>query len=130
MTVQQSRPSHFLAATELPAGFVYPKAYVDFVSKKPFAVIGPINEDWCFIEQDSIENFRRYVKRAAPNLPLVPFMRRNGDDGVACLLSQGIDAEPTVYIANVFQDIGAWGTSQSFAAWLLESPPRDADDEA
>lgn len=128
MSTLQSRPFHFLPEAELPVGFKYPTAYLEFVEREPDAVIGPINEDWCFIDHTQIDNFRQYVKRVSRR-PLVPFMRRNGDDGVACFLAEEPTGEPSVWIACVFQDVGVWPTSMSFTEWLKSIPPRDEGDE-
>ena len=128
MSASLSKPFHFLPESDLPDGFKYPSSYIEFVRQEPDAIVGPVNEDWCFIDSTQIENFRKYVRKVSRR-PLVPFMRRNGDDGVACFLAESPHIEPNVWIAYVFQDVGVWPTSKTFSEWVSSIPPRDEDDD-
>jgi hypothetical protein len=127
MTSYRSDPVHFLPADKLPKGFEYPASYRAFVAANPDCVLGPVNEDWCFIDSRMIEDFIQYIRNAAPGIPLVPFMRRNGDDGVVCFFANPPE-EPKVWGVNCFQDVGYVAGTRTFSEWLASIPVCDEDD--
>jgi hypothetical protein len=129
MTSRRAQPMYFMPAAKLPHGFKYPEAYRLFVADRPICV-GPTNEDWCFIDEVDVDAFFAYARRIVPHLPLVPFMRRNGEDGVACFDGTCGDGNPKVYEFNYCVAIGFRGGQLTFTEWLALIPPKEEDDEA
>ena len=112
-------PGYFAEARLLPNGFKYPASYLAFAASGR-SHVGPVNEDWLVLEESQIEKFFGYVKAASPEKALVPFMRVNGDDGVACFDADSLSEDPLVYVCNVFHNFGCWGSQKTFSEWLSE----------
>lgn len=127
MHVRKAQPAYFLTEDKLPAGFQYPEAYRSLVASKPFC-IGATNEDWCFIDCVDVDVFLGYAHQISPDRPLVPFMRRNGDDGVACFDGLSTDGNPRIYQFNYCVNIGYGGGRLTFEEWLALFPPADEEE--
>jgi hypothetical protein len=128
MHIRKARHIYFLPPNLLPPGFQYPESYRTFVATSP-SCIGASNEDWCILDEEDVEPFLDYARKIAPDRPLVPFMRRNGEDGVACFDGASKGVEPTVYVFNYSVDVGYGGGNLLFADWLATIPPYDEDEE-
>ncbi|HEY8356715.1 MAG TPA: hypothetical protein VIL30_04560 [Ramlibacter sp.] len=129
MNTHRSDPIYFLAPEELPPGFQYPESYRALAATNAYC-IGPVNEDWCFIDRQEMGNFRDYARKLSPGRPLIPFMRRNGEDGVACFDGSCTNGNPTVYQFNYCVEVGCGGGVLSFDQWLALIPPEEEGDEA
>lgn len=127
MINRQVQPVYHLPEDKLPHGFRYPAAYEALVASKPWC-IGAVNEDWCFIDREEVDAFLEYARQLSPGRPLVPFMRRNGEDGVACFDGLSTDGDPKVYVFTYCVDVGVGGGSLSFEKWLALIPPPDPED--
>jgi len=127
MKLKPYRPVYFLPEPLLPEGFRYPDSYCAFAAAgKPST--GPVNEDWCVLDEDEIEGFLNYARKIVPQRRLVPFMRRNGEDGVACFDGESKDTEPRVWGFTYCVDIGWASGNLTFSEWLAHIPPEDEDE--
>lgn len=129
MNHRRSVSAYFVDPRLLPRGFKYPASYVVFARSSPPILIGPVNEDWCVLDATEIEQYFHYVREAFPSQNLVPFMRRNGDDGVACFDWSVPSDDPQVVYCQVFQNLGCWPENATFSEWLVRIPPRDPEDD-
>lgn len=121
------RRAYFLPDELLPANFRYPASYVDF-SRQGTPLVGPVNEDWCVLHEDEVEAMLSYARKLSPQRKLVPFMRRNGEDGVACFDAAEPTDDPEVFVFNYCVDVGCEPTHRTFSEWLAQIPPRDDED--
>lgn len=128
MHIRKSRPIYFLPSSLLPEGFQYPESYRAFVATSPRCV-GELNEDWCILDEEDVAAFLDYARKIAPDRPLVPFMRRNGEDGVACFDGISRDGEPKIYVFNYCVNVGYGGGTLAFSEWLATIPTENGDDE-
>ena len=128
MSFRQAKPIYFLPEDKLPQGFQYPNAYRKLVTSGPPYCIGATNEDWCFIDREEVSAFLDYARQLSANRPLVPFMRRNGEDGVACFDGLCTDGNPRIYVFNYCVDVGCGGGKLAFEEWMALIPPPDEDD--
>lgn len=128
MATEKFDPLYFAPTSLLPKGFKYPSAFLAYVDSNPPSVIGPANEDFCGFLEGEIERYFEYLQSALPGRRLVPFMRRNGDDGVVCFDADDHGDDPMVWYCNVFQGLGAWPLNVGFAGWLATIPPADRDE--
>ena len=118
---------YFLPPELLPPGFAYPESYRRYVKSHPVCV-GAVNQDWCFLDEIEIERFVAYAKKIATR-SVVPFMRRNGEDGVACFDGEPSGEEPRVYQFNYCESIGFGGGRFTFDEWLASIPVEEDGDE-
>ena len=116
MKIQAYKPQYVADAKMLPPGFRYPATYLAFVADNPSGVGG---NDWCFLSQEKFQLYSDYVRKVTPTRTLVPFMRRNGDDGVACFDASRQTDDPTVFTGTIFAGPhDGWAISESFSTWL------------
>ena len=123
------RPAYFLANEQLPADFRYPESYKEF-SRKGTPMVGAVNEDWCVLDEDEVEveAMLSYARKLSPQKRLIPFMRRNGEDGVACFDATAQTDDPKVFVFNFSVDVGCNPTNKTFGEWLAQIPPDEEDD--
>lgn len=123
------RPAYFLPQEMLPTGFRYPDSYKAF-SEQRTPLVGPVNEDWCVLSEGEVETMLNYARKLSPQRQLVPFMRRNGEDGVACFDGATPSDDPKVYVFNYSVDVGCGPTHKTFSEWLAEIPPNEDVEDA
>jgi hypothetical protein len=128
MKHRRYEPLYFLPVHLLPEGFQYPESYRAFAATGKWCV-GPTNDDWCVIDEDDAIAFLDYARRLVPSRRLVPFMRRNGEDGVACFDGEASDEEPKIWGFNYSVDVGYVSGTRTFTEWLAQIPPEDEDEE-
>lgn len=127
MKTRRHRPVFFLPEHLLPEGFRYPESYRLFAATGKW-LVGPVNEDWVVLDAEDVGAFLDYARAVVPHRRLVPFMRRNGEDGVVCFDGESADDEPRIWAFNYCVDIGFQSSSLTFSEWLSRIPPEEAVD--
>jgi hypothetical protein len=113
-----AKPVRIIAQERLPPGFGYPESYKAFAAQAGGA-IGPAHEAWVFLGDDELDDALAHIARIAGERPLVPFMRREGDDVLACFdgcASAGEEAR--VFLLRFGSNPGFGGGRRRFAEWL------------
>jgi hypothetical protein len=128
MKTHRYDPVYFLSRELLPRGFEYPESYRKFAALGQPRV-GAINEDWIVLDRECIERFVAHVRDIAPALPLVPFMRRNGEDGIACFGPSSSGLSDRIYVVRYSDRKGCGGGTLSFEDWLALIPRPDPEDD-
>lgn len=122
------RPAYFLPAEMLPTSFRYPDSYKTF-SEQRTPQVGPVNEDWCVLSEGEVDSMLAHARELSPHRQLVPFMRRNGEDGVACFDGATASNDPKVYVFNYSADVGCGPTHKTFSEWLAEIPASEDEED-
>jgi hypothetical protein len=110
----------------LPAGFRFPKSFLDFVTQP----VLPDLEPWellCQSGRKAADGWMKALKEQFPTRKLVPFSLRSGSDEVACFDAGKPSGEPGVYYVEAYSPAGmeSRGWADNFAAWLRNAE-RDA----
>lgn len=110
---------YFYAPKQLPEGFRFPQAFLDFVAQEPIPDVMP----WwfvCTMEQTLADFWLAEIRRQYPSRALVPFAKYDTSDDVACFDARTPADDPVVHIVHTFASSG-WedrGQFANFAAWL------------
>ena len=127
-------------ASALPPGFIFPKAYLDYVSQEELPELHP----WHFMcfYPDYYDGWMEILKEQYPDRQLVPFAKWDLSDDLACFEPSDNPELPGIHYIHSFTDPG-WeerGYCATFEEWLavaLEeardyqagNPDWDEDDE-
>ncbi len=112
---------YLFAEQSLPKGFKFPRAYLDFVSRKPI----PDLEPWWFLCEfkENADYWFDELKRQYPNRCLIPFAKKADSDDIACFDGADQSSEPAVYYVHAFASPG-WedrGSVINFSDWLARA---------
>ena len=125
MNFIQFHPIHVYhpPVSALPPGFVYPKAYLDYVSRETVPNLDP----WWFLchSQDtgSYGRWMDILKEQFPSRKLVPFAKWGLDDEIACFEHSDNPELPAIHYIKSFVEPGCEerGYCATFEEWLQVS---------
>lgn len=105
----------------LPAGFLFSKDYLDFISQKSI----PDLEPWWFLCEfkDDAEYWLNELARQYPGLHFIPFAKLEDSDDFACFDGRDHTGDPIVIYVHAFASQG-WesrGSVMNFSEWLKKT---------
>jgi hypothetical protein len=116
-------PVFYLPEIQRPAGFVYPASYVAFASSSQSAALGADEDEWHVLDEAEVEQCRQHVSGAAPQMALVPFMRRFGQNAsVACFGAAVPGKEAMVFECSMRLKGHVIGGRCTFSEWASQFP--------
>lgn len=84
----------------LPAGFVYPTGFIEFVQTAGAATVLD-GEPWTLLSKRSVARIVANVRQQNPHLVLVPFALRQYTNHVACFEGQCTTGAPKVAVMRI-----------------------------
>lgn len=108
----------FFYYRELPARFIFPKSFIDFIDTNPKIDLTP----WWFLHErgNTFRVWLKEIKIQYPERKLVPFAMLNYCDDMACFDASIYTDDPKVFYVHVFASPG-WedrGYVDNFGKWL------------